>query len=183
MVRFQAVVNEQHLRRSIELAAKQVQKKIKRADAEIEDMMIEIADLAKTHSMVATGEVQDKTQYFGKSSLLNGTKYVVGIERCKGNQELYTEDILPTTARGVHTTVEEHVKYKCSRAIVGDDPSPSDYRANPMAKRRSFFNAVRKITGLDLKVSSFGSGFRYVAAGMSGLSIVFDRVKSAILRG
>ena len=123
---------------------------------------------AHDNSMVATGQTQGNTKYFGKHEGANKTRLAIGIERGGNEQELFTEGLSDHTGGNkVHTSVDQHVKAKCSRTILGNDAgNPSFYSANPNAKFRALFWSIKEHLGLSVTVRGLRRGAvnRYVPA-------------------
>jgi hypothetical protein len=161
-------VNSESLNRAGQIIAQKVSLARLNNAGKIESMMRIAAEDARESSMVATGQTQDNTKYFGRKDGTDEIYLSMGILRGDNEQELFTERLSAHTGgRRVHTTIEEHVKAKCSRSILGEHAgNPSYYRSNPGAKPRAFYRAISQIFGLDFVMHGIRRGGinRYEAA-------------------
>jgi len=155
---------------SLNRLGRTIEKKVRLAQSKIvqglESDMRSAAQDAHNNSMVATGQTRDNTKYFGKHEGANKIRLAMGIERGGNEQELFTEGLSNHTGGGkVHTSINQHVKAKCSRSILGSNAgNPSFYSANPNAKSRALFSAINKFFGFYVTTHGLrrGSVNRYV---------------------
>lgn len=177
-MRLAAKINNRSLENAVKSVVVQVMKSREGAENIIKAAQDEIVSKAKSTSMVATGQTRGNIQNFGSEEISEGTVFSVGIMPGAGSQELFTEDILYTKHKGVHTSVDEHVKNNCSRAVVGDNPDPSVYDENPAAERQSFRKAIVRETGFDVEPRRDGAMYRYVSYGMAQLSQIYTKIRA-----
>ena len=167
--------------------AQKVRSSLRSAANDADEVMQETIKQARDRSMVATGQTQNNTRHFPKTEDDRGIRISGGILPGGNFQELYTENMTGHQHRGrVHTNIEQHVKAKCSRSILGKRAgNPSEYRANPRARKGSFRKAIINVMKIDVVESNVSRGQtnRYYPASMVTISELFRIFKQGFMRG